>query len=143
NVPVRPVFEKLEGVFKTEEQGRRWIDTAWCFTFVVVFFAIHIGRMAVAWNLVGMISPLVATAGDVATALVISFGIVLPVRLGWRKLTRPLERRGWKRLLPSIDGGRSLGLRGRPSRLWLVSPMRFSRRLSKSPSSPPRGLHLG
>ncbi|HMF12316.1 MAG TPA: metallophosphoesterase [Gemmataceae bacterium] len=142
-LPRHPEFEKLEGVFKTEEQGRRWIDIAWCFTFVVVFFAIHIGRMAVAWNLVGMISPFVATAGDVATALVISFGIVLPVRLGWRKLTRPLERRGWKRLLPSIDEGRRLGLRGRLSRRWLVSRMRFSRRLSKARSSPLTALHWG
>jgi uncharacterized membrane protein HdeD (DUF308 family) len=140
-LPRHPEFEKLEGAFEAEDQGRRWIDTAWCLTFVVVFFAIHIGRMHVAWNLVGMISPFVAAAGDVATALVISFGIVLPVRLAWRKLTRPLERRGWTRLLASIDEGRSLGLSGRLSRRWLVGRMRFSRRLSKARYSPLTALH--
>jgi uncharacterized membrane protein HdeD (DUF308 family) len=108
-LPSHPEFEKLDGLLKTEAEGRRWIDVAWCSTFVIVFFAIHIGRMAVDWNLVGMISPLVAVAGDIAMALVISFGIVLPIRLAWRKLTRPLERRGWERLLARVDAGRSPG----------------------------------
>jgi hypothetical protein len=99
--------------------------------------------MAVAWNLVGMISPLVATAGDVVTALVISFFIVLPIRLAWRKLTRPLERRGWNRLLARIDTGRGLGLSGGLSRLWLVGRMRFSRRLSRARFSPLRALQWG
>jgi uncharacterized membrane protein HdeD (DUF308 family) len=142
-LPRHTEFERMEEVFKTEDQGRRWIDAAWCSTFVIVFFAIHIGRMAVAWNLVGMISPLVAVVGDVATALVISFGIVLPIRLGWRKLTRPVERRGWKRLLARIDEGRGLRLTGRLSRLWLVGRFRFSRRLSRARFLPLTALHWG
>ena len=47
----------------------------------MVFFAIHIGRMHVEWNLVGMIAPLVAAVGDVATALMLAFGLILPCRL--------------------------------------------------------------
>ena len=39
------------------------------------------GRMHVAWNLVGMVSPLVAVLGDVGTALLVAFGIILPGRL--------------------------------------------------------------
>ena len=52
----------------------------------VVFFAIHIGRMNVTWNLVGMASPLVAVLGDVATSLLIAFGFILPYRLFWRRM---------------------------------------------------------
>jgi uncharacterized membrane protein HdeD (DUF308 family) len=143
NLPRHREFEALEQLLKSEEDSRRWIDVAWCATFVIVFFAIHIGRMAVAWNLVGMISPLVAVTGDVATALVISFGIVLPLRLGWRKLTRPLERRCWERHLARIDRGAGVGLAGRFSRVWLLGRLRFSRRLSKARYSPPAAMHWG
>jgi uncharacterized membrane protein HdeD (DUF308 family) len=142
-LPRHPEFETLEEALKTEGQARRWIDAAWCSTFVIVFFAIHIGRMPVTWNLVGMISPLVAVLGDVVTAFIISFGIVLPFRLLWRRLTRPVERLGWKRFLARIDTGRGLGLWGRLSRLWLIGRFRFSRRLSRARFSPLTALHWG
>ncbi len=143
DLPPHLEFEKLDGILKAEDQSRRWIDVAWCSIFVMVFFAIHLGRMAVAWNLVGMISPLVAVLGDVATALLLSFGLVLPLRLGWRKLTRPLERREWKRLLGRLDESRGPGLSGRLSRFWLVRRFRFSRWLSRARYSPLTALHWG
>jgi len=80
-LPPHSEFGKLQASLTLEEEGRRRIDFAWCWTFVLVFFAIHIGRMHVTWNLVGMISPLVAVLGDVGTALLLSFGIILPFRL--------------------------------------------------------------
>jgi uncharacterized membrane protein HdeD (DUF308 family) len=93
-LPPHQEFGTLQASLKAEEAGRRRIDAAWCWTFVIVFFAIHIGRMNVAWNLVGMVSPLVAVVGDVGTALLIAFALILPCRLAWRKWTRPVERRG-------------------------------------------------
>ena len=45
------------------------------------------------WNLVGLFSPGVAVIGDVLFALVLAWGVITPVRLGWRVLTRPVERR--------------------------------------------------
>jgi uncharacterized membrane protein HdeD (DUF308 family) len=141
NLPRRPEFETLEESLKQEDRGRRWIDATWCSTFVIVFFAIHVGRMHVTWNAVGMVSPLVAVLGDVATALIISFGMVLPVRLAWRKLTRPWERRSWKRLLERVDQGRGSGLRVRLSRRWLVGRLRFSRRMARARYSPLTALH--
>jgi uncharacterized membrane protein HdeD (DUF308 family) len=104
-LPAHAEFEKLLAGFNAEEVGRRRIDAAWRWTFVLVFFAIHIGRMPVEWNLVGMISPLVAVLGDVATALFISFGIVVPFEFALRQVTRPFERRGWKTFLAQIDQG--------------------------------------
>src|SRR5262249_38800249 len=141
NLPRHAEFEELEESLRVEDQGRRWIDAAWCSTFVAVFFAIHIGRMSVEWNLVGMISPLVAVLGDLATALIVSFGIMLPIRLAWRKLTRPVERRGWQRQLQRIDQGHGRGLSGSLLRRWLVSRLRFSRRLARARFSPPPALH--
>ena len=41
--------------------------------------------MNVDWNLVGMVSPLVAVLGDVGTALLVAFCIILPVQLAWRE----------------------------------------------------------
>jgi uncharacterized membrane protein HdeD (DUF308 family) len=139
-LPSHQEFDKLQATLTREEEGRRRIDAAWCWTFVLVFFAIHVGRMHVTWNLVGMISPLVAVLGDVGTALLIAFCIVLPVRLAWRKATRPLEKRAWKRFLARIDQGRGPGLAGFLYRPWLVGRLRFSRRVSKIRYSPQAAL---
>lgn len=142
-LPAHQEFSKLHASFAAEEVGRRRIDAAWCWTFVFVFFAIHLGRMEVEWNLVGMVSPLVAVLGDVATALFLAFAILLPCRLAWRNLTRPVERRGWTSTLASIDGGRGPGLFGRMSRGWLVRRMRISRRLAQMRTSPRAALRWG
>jgi uncharacterized membrane protein HdeD (DUF308 family) len=143
DIPPHPEFAKLQAAFNRAEEGRHPIDTAWCWTFVVVFFAIHIGRMHVEWNLVGMISPLVAVAGDVGTALLIAFGMVLPYRLAWRKLTRRAERQGWRRLLARIDAGRGPGIAGRLYRRWLVGRFHFSWRIGKMLYSPRDALRWG
>src|SRR5262249_3749290 len=119
------------------------VDVAWCLTFVVVFFAIHIGRMHVEWNLVGMVSPLLAVLGDVGTALLLAFGIILPLRLAWRKPSRPVERRGWRRLLDRIARGRGPGLVGRLSRGWLVRRLRFARLAAGIRTSPRAALRWG
>jgi hypothetical protein len=146
-LPAHEEFGKLQATLRAEDEGRRRIDAAWSWTFVVVFFAIHIGRMRVDWNLVGMISPLVAVLGDIGTALLVAFGIVLPCRLAWRKLTRPVERRGWNHLLERMDAGQGPGLAGRLYRGWLVHRLRFSRRMAGMRHSPQAalrwGLHVG
>lgn len=126
-LPAHQEFAKLQAQMTMEEAGRHRIDAIWCWTLVIVFFAIHIGRMRVPWDLVGMIAPLVAALGDVATALIMAFGLMLPYRMAWRKATRTLERRGWNRLLTRIDQSRGPGLLGMLSRGWLVGRFRFSR----------------
>jgi len=146
-LPPHPVFATLNDSMKAKEDARRAIDAYWCWIFVLVFFAIHIGRMRVYWNLVGLVDPLVAVAGDVGIALLLAFGLILPVRLGWRKLTRPLERRGWKRTLARMDQGGKPGLLGRLSYGWLTGRLRFARRLRQMRQSSRGalrwGLHVG
>jgi uncharacterized membrane protein HdeD (DUF308 family) len=142
-LPPHPTFATLNDSLKTDEDRRRSIDAHWCWIFVVVLFAIHVGRMRVYWDLAGMIDPLVAVAGDVGVALLLALVVVLPVRLAWRKLTRPLERRGWQRTLAGIDQGRSPGLAGRLHRGWLTGRLRFARRLGQMRHSPRAALRWG
>jgi uncharacterized membrane protein HdeD (DUF308 family) len=143
NLPPHPEFAARAASLQIEDEKRRWVDTVWCCTFVLVFFAIHIGRMSIEWNLVGMISPLVAVLGDVGTALLLAFGLILPTRLAWRKLTRPLERHGWQHLLARVDEGRGPGLMGRLYRIWLIRRLRFSWRLANMQYSPRIALRWG
>jgi uncharacterized membrane protein HdeD (DUF308 family) len=128
-LPPHPAIAKLNTSLGKEEDIRRVINIYWCLILVFVFFAVHLGRMRVYWNKTGMIDPLVAVAGDVGMALLVAFCIVLPLRLLWHKLTRPLERRGWRKALARIDAGRSPGLLDRLCQSWLRGRMRFSRRL--------------
>jgi len=142
-LPPNPEFAAFEESLSVDEANQRWINAVWCWIFVVVFFAIHIGRMHVEWNLVGMIAPLVAAVGDVCTALVIAFGIILPCRLAWRELTRPVERRAWERQLARSEQGRGPGLLGRVWRIWLRARLRFSWRMARARHSPRAALNWG
>jgi uncharacterized membrane protein HdeD (DUF308 family) len=139
-LPPHEEFGKLQASLNAEDAGRRGIDAAWCWTLVVVFFAIHLGRMHVEWNLVGMISPVVAVLGDIGTALLISFVLVLPCQLAWHRLTRGFERRAWTRTLRRTDSGRRPGLLGRFTRRWLIGRLRFTRRLLAMRRSPRAAL---
>jgi uncharacterized membrane protein HdeD (DUF308 family) len=143
HLPSHSIFASFEESFPADEANQTWINTVWCWTFIIVFFAIHIGRMHVEWNLTGMISPLVASVGDVATALIIAFAIILPSRLAWRKITRPVERRAWKRLLARSDQGRGPGFFGGVWRVWLMARLRFSWRMNQARHSPRAALRWG
>jgi uncharacterized membrane protein HdeD (DUF308 family) len=142
-LPPHSGFATLNASLKAEEDGRSWADAYWCLVFVLVFFAIHMGRMRVYWEPVGMIDPLVAVAGDVGIALVLAFCLILPVRLAWRRLTRWLERRGWKRALATMDEGGSPGPVGKLRRAWLTGRLRFTRRLGQMRRSPSAALGWG
>jgi uncharacterized membrane protein HdeD (DUF308 family) len=142
-LPPNPAIAALNTSLKSEEDSRRSIDAYWCWVFIIVFFLIHIGRMRVDWNLIGMIDPLIAVAGDLAMALVLAFCLIFPARLAWRKLTRPLERRGWRRLLANMDQGKSAGLLRKLSRSWLKGRLRFARRLGRIRRSPREALAWG
>jgi uncharacterized membrane protein HdeD (DUF308 family) len=126
-LPAHAAFAELNAAMKEKEEAARPVNARWCWLLIVVFFAIHFGRMRVYWTPVGIIDPLVAVAGNVAIALVLAFCVILPVRLAWRKLTRPLERRGWRQALAQVDADCSPGLVGRLSRGWLAGRMRFAR----------------
>ena len=64
---------------------------------LAVLFAIHVLRTDAKWSFIGFISPFSAVVGDAIVALIIGAVLIVPLRLFWRKLSRPLERGAWRR----------------------------------------------
>src|SRR5262249_10588597 len=135
-------FATLNESVDAGDEARRGIDAWWCGVFVLLFFVIHVGRMRVYWNAVGMVAPLAAVLGDLAVAFAFAFVLVLPARLAWRKLTHPLERRAWRSVLARPDDARP-GLLGRLKRFWLTGRLRFARRVARMRHSPRAALGWG
>ena len=146
-LPPHPELVKLRETLAAADEARYPIDRYWRATLLLTFLAIHVGRMDAEWNLVGLLSPAVAVVGDVFFALVLAWGVIIPLRLGWRALTRPVERKAWGRLLAQIDQGRASGRLDRLVRQWLHGRTRFGLRLTQSRRSPTvavrRGLQIG
>ena len=91
----------------------------------------------------GILSPFVAVVGDLALALLIAFGVVVPGRLFTRRISRGLERRAWAWCL----GDRGLGWVRAAVRTWLEHRLRFAVRLRAAryslPAALSRGLQIG
>lgn len=80
-------------------ESRTPADFYWSVIFVVVFFAIHVGRLDAEWTWLGMLAPAAATLGDIVAALVLSLVVLLPLEMAWQRLSRPIERAAWDRML--------------------------------------------
>jgi uncharacterized membrane protein HdeD (DUF308 family) len=147
HLPPHPELAKIREILSAEDEARYPIDRYWRVTFLLTFLAIHVGRMDAEWNLVGLLSPAVAVFGDVLFALVLAWGVITPLRLGWRVLTRPIERRAWTHLLAQVDQGQKPGRVDRLVRYWVNARTRFALRLSQARRSPMvavrRGLQIG
>jgi uncharacterized membrane protein HdeD (DUF308 family) len=70
----------------------------WCLMLLVIFFVIHIMRLDSQWSFIGFISPFTALIGDMVVAILLAVLLALPLRLFWRKVSRPVERIAWRRL---------------------------------------------
>lgn len=124
------------------EELRRPIDTYWIVTLLLTLFFIHLSRMGAELTLVGMSGPFVAVIGDIFYALLLALVILIPCRKVWKRITRPLERRGWNMLTARVDQGHS-GLRLGFLRRWLSRRLRFDMRMENAYWSPRQALHQG
>ncbi len=79
------------------------VEIYWMAVVAAILLAIHLGRMQSADTWLGLASPFVATAGDLIMAIALGALVVLPLRLIWRRLTRPLERKAWQLRLSGQD----------------------------------------
>jgi uncharacterized membrane protein HdeD (DUF308 family) len=127
-LPPDPEFGRLRAAAIEQERIALPVDTFWIVTIVLVFFAIHAGRLQSSWTWLGLISPLVAVAGDLLSALLVGV-LLLPGWLGWRRLTRPIERRAWMRRLSGHAPAGRFGLAERVVNRWLESRVRWGVRL--------------
>lgn len=115
-----PIIEQLQrqrferhGAFKDQYM-------IWGSMFLVIFFVIHLFRTGGNLSIVGLITPVAAALGDVLMALLIALLLVLPLRLLWRRLSRPLERNGWRYLIERYDPQPSLTASERLLERWLL-----------------------
>jgi Calcineurin-like phosphoesterase/Short repeat of unknown function (DUF308) len=142
-LPPNEAFARLRAEADAASQTVRAADLMWMLTFAAVFLAIHLGRMPTTDTLLGISSPFVATAGDVLMTLVLVTMVILPARLVWRRLTRPLERVAWSIWLGAKAGTAPMNraadwLIGR----WLEGRFSFAMRLRQARASLPAALIL-
>jgi uncharacterized membrane protein HdeD (DUF308 family) len=94
-----------------EEVKRAPYDRRWIMLFIVILFVIHLGRMGFDRSYLGILSPLVATIGDIVIALIITYLILWPLRMGFKKLSLWIDRRLWAWVLkPTERKGVTKGL---------------------------------
>ena len=98
-LPPHPIIGFIHRDAMVQAASRTPTDFYWSLIFVAVFFAIHVGRVDVEWSLLGLLTPAVATAGDVVVALVLSLLVLLPLEWILQRCSRPFERAVWLRTL--------------------------------------------
>ncbi len=136
-------FARLRAEAESASRPVRAADLMWMATLGGVFLAIHAGRMPIADSLLGVISPVVATVGDLFMTLAFAMALMLPARLFWRRLTRPVERLAWSLHLGEKAGVAPINraadwLTGR----WLTARFSFDMRLREARRSLPVTLLL-
>lgn len=135
------VTDPLRDEIVVQEQALSATNRWWIITFLLVFFAIHVGRMESRWTIVELFSPLVAVVGDVFFALVICYVIVVPLRVVLSFLVIPFVRRvsTWG----EVRSGIMRRLTASFANALLRWHTRFSVRLERATQSPSAGLRLG
>lgn len=94
-LPAHRLFEDIAGRRTLTGPVVRDNELQWFAITAFVLLAIHFARMQSRDTWLGMISPIVATAGDLIMTGILAVLVVLPLRLSWRRLSRPLERWAW------------------------------------------------
>ena len=98
-LPPHPIIGFIHREAIADATSRQPTDLYWSVIFVVLFFAIHVGRVSAEWTWLGMLTPAAATLGDIVAALVLAVVVLYPISALWRVTTRPLERTVWNRML--------------------------------------------
>jgi hypothetical protein len=142
-VPGNETFARLRSETDSGFQFVRAADLLWISTLGIVFLAIHAGRMPLTDDTLGRISPFVATVGDVLMTLVFAMVLMLPARLAWRRVTRPVERLAWSLRLDAEQGAARMNpVADWLMRRWLEARFGFSLRLREARLSLPFALIL-
>ena len=116
-VPTNLALTRLGSDAMLRSEDLRRNDVQFVLTMAVVFFAIHFGRMPTADTWLGLVSPIVATSGDFLMTVAVAALLFLPVRLLWRRLTRPIERLAWSLRIATDDGTSPM----KPAVAWLMN----------------------
>lgn len=125
-LPPHPIIGFIHRDAIVQAASRTPTDFYWSLVFVAVFFAIHVGRVDAEWTLLGLLTPAVATAGDVVAALLLSLVVLLPLESIFRRASRPVERATWFRTIndPAPDSEQRWSERA--VRFWAEQRLRRS-----------------
>jgi hypothetical protein len=137
-----PAAVAIAAEVEAAEQVRAPIDRGWTLAFIATLLAIHVGRMRTDVTILGLVSPAVAVLGDMAIAIAITLLVINPLYLLWRKPTRWIERRVWRRHLRNLEDERGRW-RGRVREAWLRWRLKFAIRMRAGRYSVPAALNQG
>jgi uncharacterized membrane protein HdeD (DUF308 family) len=119
-------FAKINDTIEKSEVTLGGQTVIWCLTLLLILFVIHYIRTDATWTFIGLITPFTATIGDAAVAVILGIALILPVRLLWRKFTRPVERTAWRRFHAVEERSQDLTLIERGMKFWMEGRMWFA-----------------
>jgi Calcineurin-like phosphoesterase len=135
------LFGVTSARFSTSVPAVRQVEIYWLLVAGLALLTVHVARMQSYDTWLGLVSPIVATAGDVFMAIMLGAFLVLPLRLSWRQVTRPLERKVWRLRI----AGHDMQMNALPRRLlqeWTDARFSFSASLSRARVSLPLAAGL-
>lgn len=128
---------------KTEEEASARYDRRWIITFVLLLFIIHLGRMGFDRSFLGILSPLVATVGDLVIALIVTYAFLAPLRWLLLQLLRQRSQRLWKWIERVEEKNRSWYSLRNLAAGWLSMRIRAEVRFIKAGYSLPTAIRTG
>lgn len=138
-----PVVKAIAEQIKKEEEASATYDRRWIIVFILLLFAIHLGRMGLDRSALGILSPLVATIGDMVIALIVTYAILAPLRVLTLNLMRRRSQRLWIWISRVEEKDRKwYSLRGLVA-AWLRLRIRAEVRLIKAGYSLPTAIRTG
>ncbi len=120
------LIKEMQDAILARHTVRKSQNIVWCITLLAILFGIHVLRTDAHWSFIGFISPFTAVVGDATVALILALVLLLPLRLLFRRFTRPLERTAWRRLEVLHAEGDEPTLAERILRWWIAVRMSFA-----------------
>jgi len=124
-LPPSDAIKKMADAQAQSDTLNTYKNLAWCLGLLTIFFAIHALRTGVQWTFIGFIGPFVAVIGDAAVALLLGIVLLLPLRMLWRAVSRPLERVAWHRFNQVIEKALDPTAGERVLEFWLETRLKF------------------
>jgi uncharacterized membrane protein HdeD (DUF308 family) len=122
----------LAQALEDDEANRAPYDRQWISRFLVLLFFIHLGRMGLDRSAIGILSPLVALIGDIVVAFIISYGIIWPFRMSFKKASGWIDDNLWAWVLKPVERkGLSKGLE-KTVQMFLTKRMRTAIQFRKA-----------
>jgi uncharacterized membrane protein HdeD (DUF308 family)/3',5'-cyclic AMP phosphodiesterase CpdA len=133
----------LAQAIEDDETNRAPYDRQWIIIFLIVLFFIHLGRMGLDRSSIAILSPLVALLGDIVVALIISYAIIWPLRMSFKKLSGWIDRSLWAWVMQSAERKGGAKWLEKFVQVWLTKRMRTAIQFRKAGYSFRTALRTG